>query len=102
MSHKKNVAAVILLAVAMMCIAAEPAFAASKIGDNIGDEVKSWGSALLLGTAALVGLPALAKRDFGGILVVVGSAMVLGGLIFATGTVKTIIDGIWTAIGAGA
>lgn len=71
----------------------------TSIGDNLGKEVQSWAKALLLGVAALVGLPALAKRDLGQSLVVALIAVVLGGFIFADGPVKSIITKLWGSIG---
>jgi hypothetical protein len=100
MSRKKSVAiAVGLIAVLMLVVLVEPALAESKIGRNLGKEVKSWAAALLLGTAALVGLPALAKRDMSQSLVIALIAVVLGGFVFAQGTITNVIRGLWQAVG---
>ena len=107
-------ALVALVAIMMVLVVVEPALAVAAktpldeggggggttdIGQNLGREVQSWGSALLLGVAALVGLPALAKRDLGQSMVVAMITIVLGGFIFAGDTVKTMIDSIWSTIG---
>jgi cobalamin synthase len=48
----------------------EPALAqSSDLGRNLGNEVKTWATALLLGVAALVAIPVLARRDVNGGLV---------------------------------
>jgi cobalamin synthase len=77
----------------------EPALAEpSDVGQNLGDEVKAWGTALLLGVAALVGLPALAKREVNQALVIALIVVVLGGFIFAGDTVKSVIDSLWNVL----
>ncbi|HEV2786367.1 MAG TPA: hypothetical protein VGV67_08275 [Solirubrobacteraceae bacterium] len=51
-------------AIALIALAAaEPAVAASDLGRNLGNEIKTWATALLLGVAALVAIPVLARRD---------------------------------------
>jgi cobalamin synthase len=99
MSRRNEVLLVIaLVAITMLAIVVDPALAESKVGKNLGDEVKSWASALLLGVAALVGIPALAKRDMSQSLVIALIAAVLGGFVFAQGTIKDVIEGLWKAV----
>src|SRR3954447_12416014 len=84
----------------VLAITAVPALAAtSDIGKNVGDEVRSWATALSLGVAALVGLPVLFRRDVSGGLVLALLVVVIGGFVFAPGTVRTVIRGLWRAIG---
>ena len=79
---------------------AEPALAqTSDIGRNVGREVRTWGTALLLGIAGLVAIPVLAKRDVNGGLVLVLLVVLVGGFVFAPESVKAVIDGLWRAIG---
>ena len=53
-----------LVAVLMLVVLVEPSLAGtSQVGKNVGHEVKTWATALLLGVAALVAIPLLAKRD---------------------------------------
>jgi cobalamin synthase len=87
-------AAIVLLALA----SAEPAFAASDLGRNLGNEIKTWATALLLGVAALVAIPVLARRDVNGGLVLALLVLVLGGFAFAQGTVKQVIEEVWRAL----
>lgn len=97
-----NHATYLLIAVGLVASLAfaEPALAEpSDVGRNLGEEVKSWGSALLLGVAALVGLPALAKRELNQSLVIALIVVVLGGFIFAAGTVRGVINSLWGVMG---
>jgi cobalamin synthase len=78
----------------------EPALAqTSDIGRNVGREVRTWATALLLGIAGLVAIPVLAKRDVNGGLVLVLLVILVGGFVFAQGSVRAVIDGLWRAIG---
>jgi hypothetical protein len=71
----------------------------SHIGRNLGDEVRSWATALLLGVAALVGLPILFRRDVNAGLILVLLVVVVGGFVFAPAAVREVIRGLWRAIG---
>jgi cobalamin synthase len=85
---------------AVLLVAAAPALAdTSQIGKNVGDEVRSWATALILGVAALVGLPVLFKRDVNGGLILVLLVIVVGGFVFAPTAVREVIRGLWRAIG---
>ena len=79
-------------------VAAEPALAASDLGRNLGNEIKTWATALLLGVAALVAIPVLARRDVNGGLVLALLVLVLGGFAFAQGSVKQVIVEVWQAL----
>ena len=77
----------------------EPAVAqSSDLGRNLGNEVKAWATALLLGVAALVAIPVLARRDVNGGLVLALLVLILGGFAFAQGTVKQVIVDVWQAL----
>jgi hypothetical protein len=103
MSRKTQmILAAALTAVAALAVAAPALAADSNIGDNLGNEVKSWGEPLLLGIAALVVLPALFKRDFGQSLVILLIVIVAGGFVYADDQVKDVIESIWNSVGAGA
>jgi cobalamin synthase len=78
--------------------AAEPAVAASDLGRNLGNEIKAWATALLLGVAALVAIPVLARRDVNGGLVLALLVLVLGGFAFAQSTVKQVIEEVWRSL----
>jgi hypothetical protein len=71
----------------------------SEIGRNVGKEVRSWATALILGVAAIVGLPLLFKRDVSGGLVLALLVIVVGGFVFAPTAVRVVIRGLWNAIG---
>ena len=79
---------------------AEPALAqTSDVGRNVGREVRTWATALLLGIAGLVAIPVLAKRDVNGGLVLVLLVILVGGFVFAQESVRAVINGLWRAIG---
>lgn len=82
-----------------LALLAEPASAASEVGKNVGREVDTWAKAILLGTAALVGIPVFLRRDMGGALVLALLVVLVGGFVFAPAAVKDVIDGLWKAIG---
>jgi hypothetical protein len=84
----------------VLAFPAAPALAdTSHIGRNLGDEVRSWATALLLGVAALVGLPILFRRDVNAGLILVLLVVVVGGFVFAPAAVREVIRGLWRAIG---
>lgn len=89
-------------AIAVVAVAVDPTVALaapSDVGKNVGDEVRSWATALILGVAGLVGLPILFRRDVSGGLVLALLVVVIGGFVYAPGTVRTVIRGLWSAIG---
>ena len=88
------------LALMLAVAAAEPALAAqsSDIGKNVGAEVRTWATALILGVAALVGIPALAKRNVGEAMSLLLVLMVVGMFAFAPNETKAIIKGVASAI----
>jgi cobalamin synthase len=86
--------------VLLLALTAVPALAdTSEIGRNVGNEVRSWATALILGVAAIVGLPLLFKRDVSGGLVLALLVIVVGGFVFAPTAVRVVIRGLWNAIG---
>jgi cobalamin synthase len=101
MKHRYMWLALVALgAAAILLVAASPALAdTSQIGRNVGDEVRSWATALILGVAALVGLLVLFRRDVNGGLVLVLLVVVVGGFVFAPVAVREVIRGLWRAIG---
>lgn len=91
------VGALVMFAALMV---AEPALAqTSDVGKNIGRELKTWGTALLLGVAGLVAIPVLAKRDVSGGLVLAMLVVIVGGFVFAQDAVRAVITGLWRSIG---
>ena len=91
----------VLLAAMLVLLAlwAQPVFAStSQVGKNIGDEVKGLATALFLAVAALVAIPVLTRRDVNGGLVIALLVVVLGGFIFAPGSVKQVIVELWNGL----
>jgi hypothetical protein len=85
----------------LMFMGAAPALAGtSEIGRNVGEEVRSWATTLLLGVAGLVAIPVLTRRDVNGGLVLALLVILVGGFAFAQGEVKHVITSLWEAIGS--
>ena len=83
----------------LLALGAQPVFAStSQVGKNIGDEVKGLATALFLAVAALVAIPVLTRRDVNGGLVIALLVVVLGGFIFAPGSVKQVIVELWNGL----
>jgi cobalamin synthase len=77
----------------------QPALAAtSEIGKRVGNEIKSWATMLLLGVAALVAIPVLAKRDVNGGVVLALLVLLVGGFAFAPESVKKAIESMWRSV----
>lgn len=70
----------------------------SDVGRNLGNEIKTWSTTLLLGVAALVSIPVLAKRDINGGLVLALLVIIVGGFAFAPEAVKGVIVSLWDAV----
>jgi hypothetical protein len=92
------VAAVLLTAFLALGVADVALAGTSDVGQNVGREIKAWATALLLGVAAIVAIPILAKRDVSGGLSLVLLVVLVGGFVYAPGAVKSVIDGLWRAI----
>lgn len=80
-------------------VIAEPSLAASDVGKNVGKEVKAWATGLILGVAAIVGIPVLFRRDVSGGLVLALLLVVVGGFVFAQSSVREVIRALWRAVG---
>lgn len=70
----------------------------SDVGENLGAEIKTWATTLLLGVAALVSIPVLAKRDINGGLVLALLVVIVGGFAFAPEAVKGVIESMWSSV----
>ena len=92
---------VALVAALTLTVLVEPALAqTSDVGKNVGREIKTWATAILLGIAGLVAIPVLAKRDVNGGLILVLLVILVGGFVFAPNEVRSVVDGLWKAIGS--
>lgn len=92
-------AAIGLLTILMLLAGPDAAYAGtSKISRNIGNELKAWGTALLLAVAAIVAIPVIARRDVSGGLVLTALVILVGGFVYAGPTVVTAIKGIWRSV----
>ena len=89
-----------LLAVCgLLLVLAEPAIAqTSDVGKNVGREVKTWATALMLGVAGLVAIPLFIKREVSQALVLALLVVIVGGFVFAQDAVRVVISGLWRSV----
>ena len=67
-------------------------------GRNLGDQVRGLAVALFLAVAGLVALPVLGRRDVNGGVVLALLVIVLGGFVFAQGSVREVIVSLWRSM----
>ena len=97
--RRRNVAIALAMAAALVAVAVEPALAqTSEVGRNVGREVVAWGRNLLLGVAALVGIPVLLRQDFAGGLKLLLLVVLVGSFVFASPEVRAMIGSLARAI----
>lgn len=72
--------------------------ATSDFGHNLGEQAKGLAVALFLAVAGLVSLPVLGRRDVNGGVVLAMLVMVLGGFVFAQGSVQQVIVSLWKSM----
>ena len=70
----------------------------NRFGRNLGEQARSLAVALFLAVAGLVTLPILGRRDVSGGIVLGLLVIVLGGFIFAQGSVKQVIVDLWQSL----
>jgi hypothetical protein len=68
---------------------------AVEAGNRIGSILKSWGTALLLGVAGLMGLTAIGRRSVGEGVTLLVVVLIVGGFVFAPDQVKGFVQSIW-------
>lgn len=96
---KRASLAVAIIAASTLTLFAETALAeSSRFGRNLGEEAKGLLVALFLTVAGLVTLPVLGRRDVNGGLVLGLLVVILGGFVFAQGSVKQVIVDLWRAL----
>lgn len=95
----RAVGATLAFALAIAATFAQTALAeTSNFGRNLGDEARGLSVALFLAVAGLVTLPVLGRRDVNGGVVLVMLVIVLGGFIFAQGSVRQVITELWRSL----
>lgn len=70
------------------------------IGVNLGNLLGAWARSLFGGVVAIFSIGYLIGRRLNELAVFIGASVVVGGLIFASGTVANVIRSIWTTIGS--
>src|SRR3954470_2392934 len=105
-SHKQAIALALIailamtLAATMLALAApDMAQAVSDTSQKVGDEAKGWLTVLFLVVAGFAALPVIGRLDVGRGLALAALVLILGGLAFAQGDVRSAIHGIWSSIG---
>src|SRR4051794_32265186 len=97
-----TVAGVLLVAgatAALLLIAPQVAQAASDTSQKVGDEARGWLTVLFLVVAGFAALPVIGRLDVGRGLALAALVLILGGLAFAQGDVRSAIHSIWSSIG---
>ena len=83
-----------------LAVSVPPALAASgeAVGENIGELLKSWASAIFAGVAALISLVFLLNRRYNELALFVLAAVLVGGFVFAPVAVAKTIENVWQTI----
>src|SRR4051794_6491734 len=103
----KQAIAWVLIAILAMTLAAtmlalavpDMAQAVSDTSQKVGDEAKGWLTVLFLVVAGFAALPVIGRLDVGRGLALAALVLILGGLAFAQGDVRSAIHSIWSSIG---
>ena len=86
-------------AMALFAVSPDMAHAASDTSHKVGDEAKGWLTVLFLVVAGFAALPVIGRLDVGRGFALAALVLILGGLAFAQGDVRSAIHSIWTSIG---
>jgi hypothetical protein len=87
------------IATALLLTAPDTAQAVSDTSQKVGDEAKGWLTVLFLVVAGFAALPVIGRLDVGRGFALAALVLVLGGLAFAQGDVRSAIHSIWQSIG---
>src|SRR5919108_6326229 len=90
---------VTVAATALLLASPDMAQAASETSRKVGDEAKGWLTVLFLVVAGFAALPVIGRLDVGRGFALAALVLILGGLAFAQGSVRSAIDSIWSSIG---
>ena len=90
---------VALAATALLAVSPDMAQAASDTSQKVGDEAKGWLTVLFLVVAGFAALPVIGRLDVGRGFALAALVLILGGLAFAQGDVRSAIHSIWSSIG---
>jgi hypothetical protein len=90
---------VTLAAGALLAVSPDMAQAASDTSQKVGDEAKGWLTVLFLVVAGFAALPVIGRLDVGRGFALAALVLILGGLAFAQGDVRSAIHSIWSSIG---
>jgi hypothetical protein len=90
---------VTVAAIALLLAAPDAVQAASETSQKVGDEAKGWLTVLFLVVAGFAALPVIGRLDVGRGFALAALVLILGGLAFAQGAVRSAIHSIWSSIG---
>jgi len=79
--------------------APELALAASDTSQKVGEEARGWLTVLFLVVAGFAALPVIGRLDVGRGFALAALVLILGGLAFSQGAVRSAIHSIWSSIG---
>jgi hypothetical protein len=71
-----------------------------RVGKNLGDMLGGWARSLFVGIAALIALKFLFERKFADLAVFLIAVVVVGGLVYAPGDIRTFVTGVWNSLTA--
>jgi hypothetical protein len=92
---------IVALALLAFCLLFPPAALAGSgeaVGENIGELLKAWASAIFTGVAALISLVFLLNRRYNELALFILAAVLVGGFVFAPVSVAETIQSIWQTI----
>ena len=92
-------ALLVTVAATVLLTAPDMAQAASNTSQKVGEEAKGWLTVLFLVVAGFAALPVIGRLDVGRGFALAALVLILGGLAFAQGDVRSAIHGIWSSIG---
>jgi hypothetical protein len=90
--------ALALLAGGLLITPAARAGSGEAVGENIGELLKTWASAIFTGVAALISLVFLLNRRYNELALFILAAVLVGGFVFAPTSVAETIQSIWQTI----
>lgn len=92
------IAALAILACCLLFVPAALAATGEAVGQNIGELLKGWASAIFTGVAALISLVFLLNRRYNELALFILAAVLVGGFVFAPVAVAETIESVWQTI----
>jgi hypothetical protein len=93
-----GLAVVLVLCVSDVAHAASGGSNLSQAGQNFGNAIGTWGKALLLTVAGLMGIGVLVKRNVAEGMTLLALVVVLGGFLYAPTATESFISNLWNSV----